>query len=134
MLWNDITQSSLGRGSRGYLGRPGAPWDPSDRLGAPHGPPGPPGTPLGPRGTPLGPPRDAPGTAWEPTGTSSNPLWPTKTAISHQIYSARSSPLLRSNLLVATNRLKDSPDRFIYKKATKINKNYVPGFPGGGYS
>ena len=49
--------------------------------------------------------------------------------ISRQMYSARRSRLLCSNLLVGTHRLKDSPDRFGYKKAAKIKKDpRAPGF------
>ena len=73
----------------------------------PLAPPGTPlgsrGTPLGPLGTPLGPTRDVsgtPGTSLGLPGTSNDLVWITKTAISSQICSARSSRLPCSNLLV----------------------------------
>ena len=61
-----------------------------------------------PPATPLGPPGDAPGTPGDLQGAS----WTTKTAISRQVYSARSSRLLRSNLLVGTHRPKESTGPF----------------------
>ena len=81
--------------------------------------PGIPGTSLappwdlwGPLGTPLGPPRDASRTTWGPPGTQ-------KRSYLKKHYSARSSQLLRSNLLIETHRVKASPGPFIHKKAAK---------------
>ena len=71
ILWNYISESPLGKGYRGCLGRPGAPWDPRDLLGTPLGPPG---TPLGRRGTPLGPPGTPLGRPGTPLGPQSTPL------------------------------------------------------------
>ena len=77
---------------------------------------GPPGTPrarpwellgmlLGPPGTPLGPPRDDPGIPGDPR----EPPRTTKTSISKQIYSARSSRLLHPNPFVARHHSEDPP-------------------------
>ena len=79
-------------------GIPGIPW--ARPLGHP-------GTPLGPRARAWDP-RDAPGDPWD----LQEPPWTTKTAISQQIYSARSSRLLCSNLLVGAHRMEHSTGLF----------------------
>ena len=82
--------------SRGFPGH--APGTPRDAPGTPGHTPGTPGTPLGP-------PRDAPGTPGDLLG----PLMDhTKTVISRQIDSARSSRLLHSKLLIRAHRMEHS--------------------------
>ena len=92
--------------------------DPGDAQDVPRAPSDqryPAGTPLGPWGTPLGPLGDVPetpqGRPWDPWGTSRGPRT-TKAAISEQIYSARISRLLCSNLIVGTHRMKHSARLF----------------------
>ena len=71
-----------------------------------------PGTPVGPPGTSRGPPRDFSGTPVDPWGPLWDPLWITKTIISRQVDTARSSRLLCSNLLVRAHRVDDSTRTF----------------------
>ena len=99
------------------------PWDPWARPWDPRGRPWDPwARPWEPRGTSLSAPGHAPG---KPQGRPYDPqgvLWTTKPVIPQQIYSARRSRMLCSNLLVATHRLNDSPGPFCQKKAAKIKK------------
>ena len=82
---------------------------------------GTPGHAIGTPGTPLGPPGDAPRSRWGPQQTSKTAL-----CIARRMYSARSSRLLCSNMLVGTHRLKNSPRPcFVYKKAAKIKSTGV---------
>ena len=92
------------RGMPGTSSEP--PWDPRDPLGTPIGPPEP---PLGPPGTALGPPEDVPES---PRGPLGDPLWTTNKIISPQIYNARRSQLLCSNLLVGAHHMKKSTGPF----------------------
>ena len=99
------------------------------------GTPGKPRSPLGPpgiSGTPLGPPQDTPGAA-------QGPPWTTKTAMSHYIYSTKSSRLLHANPFVATHRAKDSPGLlhgvYVKTESVLVGHRAKPGGPkvsGGG--
>ena len=82
---------------RRILGIPGeSPETPGTSGDHPCTPLGPPRTPLGFPGTPLGPPQT------------------TKTAMSSQIYSARSSRLLHPNPFATTHHSKDPPGPFYH--------------------
>ena len=109
ILPNDIMESYHGIiFMKRISGMPGTSSEPPGIPGSPWHAPRTAGDALVPPGTPLGPPRDASGTHEDLQG----PLWTTKTAIARQIYSARSSGLLCSVLLVGTHRLKDSTGPF----------------------
>ena len=133
ILWNYITESSLWKDPRDAWDVTGAPWDLGDPLGTPLGPLG---TSLGPHGTPghaPGTPGHAPGTLWHAPGTPRDvpetppgtplgppgtpmgrlwePLWTTKSVISRQIDTARSSRLLCWNLPMGAQHDSPSPSR-----------------------
>ena len=129
ILRNDITElyygiifvkSILGMPGTSPAGAPGIPGIPWARPGTPgdaHGTPlGPPGTRLEPQGmflgTSLRPLGTPPGTPGDLQAHLMDLLWTTKTLISRQIDSARSSRFLRSKLPMRAHRQQHSTRPF----------------------